>query len=75
MCVCGGLLGGCSSELSGRLLASCALPPLARLLARNSLRRPATCLQTRVDRVNINNSAAMQALFQGDDWLAQLKRA
>ena len=46
----------------------------SRLLLQDLRSKQVFALQTRVDRVNINNAAAMGVLFGGDAWLAQLQR-
>lgn len=46
----------------------------SRLLLKDRETERVFALQTRVDRVNINNQAAMEVLFSGDAWEKQLRQ-
>lgn len=46
----------------------------SRLLLQDMRSKELFALQTKVDRVNINNSAAMGMLFGDDRWVPQLQR-
>ena len=66
-------LAGVGGPLAGaRPGAATTHPPSA---PPSSILRPTPHTQTRVDRVNINNSLAMQRLFEGGAWERQLQEA
>lgn len=46
----------------------------SRLLLQDTASRSVYSLQTKVDRVNINNSLAMRLLFGDERWVGQLRQ-
>lgn len=46
----------------------------SRLLLQDTASRAVYALQTKVDRVNINNAAAMRVLFGDERWVGQLQQ-